>query len=80
MLYAFPPEIAEPVRHRLVSGEFASEDDVLKAALRALDERDEEIAAIQAGIDDMEAGRVRDLSAADAARSLSFATEGRDDA
>lgn len=80
MLYAFPPEIAEPVRRRLVSGEFASEDDVLKAALRALDERDEEIAAIQAGIDDMESGRVRDLCAADAARSLSFATEGRDDA
>ncbi len=66
MSYAFPPEIAEPVRRRVTSGQFLSEDDVLKAALRALDERDEELAAIQEGLTDLEAGRVSSLADVDA--------------
>lgn len=66
MPYAFPPEIAEPVRRRVTSGQFLSEDEVLKAALRALDERDEEVAAIQAGLADLDAGRVNGLADVDA--------------
>lgn len=66
MSYAFPPEIAEPVRRRVTSGQFPSEDEVLKAALRALDERDEELTAIQEGLTDLEAGRVSSLADVDA--------------
>ena len=66
MSYAFPPEIAEPVRRRVMSGQFPSEDEVLKAALRALDERDEELTAIQEGLTDLEAGRVSSLADVDA--------------
>ena len=66
MPYAFPPEIAEPVRRRVTSGQFSSEDEVLKAALRALDDRDTELAAIQAGLADLEAGRVSSLADVDA--------------
>ncbi len=61
----FPPEIAVSVRRPVLSGEFNSEDVVLKAVLQPLDERDEEIAAIQAGLGDMQAGRVHDLSDVD---------------
>ena len=39
----------------------ASEDEVLRQALRALEWRDDEAAAIQEGIDDMQAGRVKPL-------------------
>jgi putative addiction module CopG family antidote len=65
MPYAFPPEIAEPVRRRVTSGQFLSEDEVLKAALRLLDERDEELSAIQEGLADLEAGRVSSLADVD---------------
>jgi Arc/MetJ-type ribon-helix-helix transcriptional regulator len=43
------------------TGRYASEDEVLRDALRALKWRDDEIAAIQEGLSDMEAGRVRPL-------------------
>ncbi len=66
MSYAFPPEIAEPVRRRVTSGQFPSEDDVLRAALHALDERDEELGAIQEGLADLDAGRVSELGDVDA--------------
>ena len=66
MPYAFPHEIAEPVSRRVKSGQFPSEDEVLKAALRALDERDTELVAIQAGLADLEAGRVSSLADVDA--------------
>ena len=66
MPYAFPPEIAEPVGRRVTSGQFPSEDEVLKAALHALDERDAELVAIQAGLADLEAGRVSSLADVDA--------------
>ena len=66
MSNAFPPEIAEPVRRRVTSGQFPSEDEVLKAALRALDDRDSELVAIQAGLADLEAGRVSSLADVDA--------------
>ena len=73
MPYAFPPEIAEPVRRRVTSGQFLSEDEVLRAALRALDERDEEVAAIQAGLADLEAGRVSSLADIDARMRAKYA-------
>lgn len=59
MSYLFPPDVEELVKEQMAAGEYASEDDVLRDALRALAASREDLAAIQAGIDDMEAGRVR---------------------
>jgi len=62
MAYQFPPDLEEQVKQRLASGEYASGDDVLRVALNALRRQEEEVAAIQQGIDDLEAGRVKPLS------------------
>jgi predicted transcriptional regulator len=37
-------------------------EDLLRDALQALKQRDEEVAAVQEGIDDMQSGRVRSLA------------------
>ncbi len=59
MSYTLPPDVHDQVKQHVASGHYASEDDVLRAALRALAFHNEEIAAIRAGVDDMEAGRLR---------------------
>jgi putative addiction module CopG family antidote len=66
MKYELPPDVEQQLKQRVASGQYASEADVLRDALAALEWRDQEIAAMQAGIDDMEAGRVRPFSEADA--------------
>ncbi len=55
--YEFPADLDVEIKQRMKAGRYASEDDVL----RALNRCDEEVAAIQEGIDDMEAGRVKSL-------------------
>ena len=62
MPYDLPADLRQEIEQRMASGQYASEEDVLREAMRALKSREEEIAAIQAGIDDMEAGRVRHLA------------------
>ena len=59
MPYNLPPDVQGQISRHIVTGHYACEDDVLRAALRALALRHEELAAIQAGVDDMEAGRLR---------------------
>ncbi len=59
--YQFPPDVDDEIKQHLKSGRYESEDDVLREALRVLKRRDDEITAIQEGIDDMEAGRVKSL-------------------
>ena len=61
MTYQFPPDLAEGIRERMASGQYSSEDDLLRDALHALRWRDQEVAAIQEGVDDMEAGRMKRL-------------------
>jgi len=56
MPYAFPPEVKRLVDQRMAAGKYASEDDLLRDALEALSEESEELAAIQAGIDELDAG------------------------
>jgi putative addiction module CopG family antidote len=51
--YQFPPDLEDEIRQRMNTGQYASADDVLRDALRALKCRDTEVAAIQEGIDDM---------------------------
>lgn len=61
MTYEFPPDVAADVQQRMASGRYSSEDEVLRDSFRALRSRDQEVAAIQDGIEDMEAGRTKPL-------------------
>jgi putative addiction module CopG family antidote len=60
-VYQFPPDLENEIQAQMKSGQYASQDEVLRDALRALKWRDGEIAAIQEGIDDMQSGRVKPL-------------------
>jgi len=66
MSYAFPPELDRLVQKELATGVYASEDEVLLEAVRALRDRDEVDAAIREGLDDVKAGRLRPLHEVDA--------------
>ena len=66
MAYPFPPDVKELVDERLATGQYRSEDDVLRDALQALKWRSAETAAIAEGVEDMEAGRYRPLDQVDA--------------
>lgn len=61
MAYPFPPDVEELVRKQMESGDFASEDDLLREALRIFDHVREDLAAIEAGLADAAAGRVRPI-------------------
>lgn len=69
MISQFPPDVAEAIQARLASGEYASEEDVLRDALKALSDRkyvviDEDpvvIEGVRRGLADAEAGRMRSL-------------------
>ncbi len=72
MSYQFPPDVEKLVRDHMATGAYASEDEVLREALLAFGafvhspkEVDEEyrqtVAAVQEGLADVEAGRVRPL-------------------
>ncbi len=67
MSYQFPPDIDAFVKNQLASGRYASEDDLIREAFDALRRQEEDIAAIQAGIEDERAGRVKSLADVDAA-------------
>jgi putative addiction module CopG family antidote len=55
------PDIWNEIQRQLATGCYSSHDEVLREALSALRYREEEVAAIQEGIDDMEAGRVTSI-------------------
>ena len=61
MANQIPADIDERVSALLATGRYESRDDVLRAAIRALELHRDEVTAIQEGIDDMEAGRVMPL-------------------
>jgi putative addiction module CopG family antidote len=61
MTYPFPPDLTHLVQGQMATGQYASEDDVLREAMQALAERQDDLRAIQAGIADREAGRFRPL-------------------
>lgn len=56
MAHQFPPDVEDQLRERMATGQYASEDDVLRDALRALKQQDQDMAAIREAITDMEAG------------------------
>ena len=55
------PDVWDEIQRQLATGSFTSHDEVLREALAALRFREEEVLAIQQGIDDMQAGRVMPL-------------------
>jgi predicted transcriptional regulator len=65
MSYEFPPDVSQRVTTLLERG-YDTVDDVLRHALSALEREQQEIAAIQEGINDMESGRYRTLEEVDA--------------
>jgi Arc/MetJ-type ribon-helix-helix transcriptional regulator len=56
MSYPFPPDIAALIQQQMTSGNYGSQDQVLRVALEQLAAQDEEVRAIQQSIDLLEAG------------------------
>ena len=56
MTASVPPDVQRAIDARLARGKYATPDDVLRDALRALDDEDEEVAAIREAIDDWQQG------------------------
>jgi Arc/MetJ-type ribon-helix-helix transcriptional regulator len=66
MNYMLPPDVDQRVKSQLAMGLYQTEDDVLRAALSALEREHEDLVAIQTGISDLEAGRFRAFAQIDA--------------
>ena len=56
MTHQLPPDIQQSVRTLMASGRYASEDDVLRDALRALNDEQDDVAAIDEALADLEQG------------------------
>jgi len=56
MSYAFPADLKDLVGEQIESGQYGSEDEVLRDALRALAEEQEDLAAVSEGIAEWRAG------------------------
>jgi predicted transcriptional regulator len=61
MSFQLTPELTATIQTFLVGGRYKDEEEVLREALAELRHR-ENVAAIQKGVEDMEAGRVRPWS------------------
>ena len=56
MSYTFPLDVRQLVESRLASGNYGSEDDVLRDALRALEEEDEDLTAVREALSEWHQG------------------------
>jgi Arc/MetJ-type ribon-helix-helix transcriptional regulator len=65
MPFQLPPEIDERVQAQIVLGIYRSPEEVLSEALDALEQRNADMGAIRAGIEDEKAGRMRSLADVD---------------
>jgi Arc/MetJ-type ribon-helix-helix transcriptional regulator len=67
MGYQFPPDVEKLLREQMATGEYRSEDDLLRDALKALDQQRQTVfeedplvvEGVRRGLADMEAGRSR---------------------
>ena len=66
MSLIIPADIQQRVNILLGTGRYASEEEILRAAVAALEEQNADLAAIQSGINDMENGRYRPFADFDA--------------
>jgi Arc/MetJ-type ribon-helix-helix transcriptional regulator len=58
MSYVFPPEIDQLMRLRMATGKYRSEDELLRDALVALAEQEDDLAAVQDALAELAAGDV----------------------
>lgn len=56
MSYPFPADLREMIEGHLARGRHATEDDVLREALRALTDEEEDLAAVQEALAEWRAG------------------------
>ena len=61
-----PPDLEEQVKHYLAIGQYRTEEDVLRDALRALAEEQATLDDIRQGLEDLDADRGRPLEDVDA--------------
>ncbi len=66
MSLTIPADVQARVNALLGTGRYASEEEILRAAVAALEEQNADLVAIQNGINDMESGRYRSFTAFDA--------------
>lgn len=59
--FQLPPDLQVELAAHLQSGRYGSADEVFREAFQALKAHETEVALIQQGIDDMNAGHVRSL-------------------
>ncbi len=57
MTIDLPADLTRQIQEHMATGRFTSEADVLRQALIALQCRERELAAVRAGVEDMDAGR-----------------------
>lgn len=65
MSCSLPSELDSIIQQKLATASYCSEEAVMRAALSALDEYEETVAAISQGYDDLQAGRFQSLGDAD---------------
>ncbi|QDU39704.1 hypothetical protein Mal4_40500 [Maioricimonas rarisocia] len=56
MSYPIPPDVQLSIDAQLASGRYSTPEEVLRAALRALEEEEEDRVAVQAAVDEWRAG------------------------
>jgi len=66
MTHSLPPDLQSLVQKHLTLGNYASEEDVLRDALRALERQQEVMEDVVVGLADLEAERGRPLEDIDA--------------
>jgi Arc/MetJ-type ribon-helix-helix transcriptional regulator len=79
MSYSFPPDVEKQMRDRLASGQYASEDDVLRNALSALAWEEHEASAVLEAVAALESGE-KGIPLADAIAQIRLSTCAPDDA
>ena len=56
MPYAFPPDLRAIVGEQMASGKYASEDELLRSALRALADEEQDLDAVRESLAEWRAG------------------------
>ena len=54
--YKFPPRVSQLVQKQLATGQFATDDEVLLAALQTLEAESEDWVAVREALDSLETG------------------------
>ena len=62
MIHEFPPDLEKQLQEQMIAGAYQSEVDLIRDALRALRDQSEDLAAVEAGLNDLEEERVRPLA------------------